>query len=74
MRPGELFEQMKEAVGDDKGNFAFVISAANSHEQLEIIKTAKWLEEELYIRLKKCEVQKAMITEGVFLAGRILNL
>ncbi|MGM0890330.1 MAG: hypothetical protein ACQEW5_26100 [Bacillota bacterium] len=65
-----LLTKMKEA-SPDGVSFTLILNANSVHEQKQIISTAKWLQSEMYIRLKTCEVQKVMLTEGVVLSGTL---
>lgn len=65
-----LLTKMKEA-SPDGVSFTLILNANSDHEQKQIISTAKWLQSEMYIRLKTCEVQKVMLTEGVVLSGTL---
>lgn len=67
---GNLLAKIKE-VCSDEGNFTLVLSADNSFEQQQIIKSARWLQSEMFINLNTCEVQKIMKTEGVALSGSL---
>jgi hypothetical protein len=73
MNSSDLLRKIKKASSDGE-NFSFVLSTINDYEDQEVIKTAKWLEREMYIRLRECEVQKVGNSKGVFLSGKILDL
>jgi hypothetical protein len=66
-----MLSKIKEA-STDEGNFTVVIGAASDYEHQQIIKSAKWLESEMYIRLRKCELQKVGNSEGVLLSGKLV--
>jgi hypothetical protein len=65
-----LLQKIKNA-SQDGVSFTLILNAESDHERQQIINTAKWLQSEMYIRLKTCEVQKVMWTEGVVLSGTL---
>jgi hypothetical protein len=62
------------AASSDEGNFELEFKTRNNYETQSIIQTAKWLESEMYIRLRECRVKKVDGNEVVFLSGKILEL
>jgi hypothetical protein len=68
-----LLSKIREA-SSDEGNFQLEFKTRNNYETQNIIQTAKWLENEMYIRLRECKVKKVDDNEVVFLSGKILEL
>jgi hypothetical protein len=68
-----LLNKIREA-SSDEGNFELEFKTRNNYETQSIIQTAKWLESEMYIRLRECRVKKVDGNEVVFLSGKILEL
>ncbi|NUK31032.1 hypothetical protein HT574_13335 [Parageobacillus sp. VR-IP] len=68
-----LLSKIREA-SSDEGIFELEFKTRNNYETQDIIQTAKWLESEMYIRLKEYKAQKADDGELVFLSGKILEL
>ncbi|MCM3676639.1 MULTISPECIES: hypothetical protein [Peribacillus] len=73
MDSSQLLNRLKEVSGNTD-IFSIFISTRNEHEDKAIIDKAKWLQSELYIRLKECEMQKVDDNSGVYLSGKIMEL
>lgn len=73
MNRSYLLSKIREA-SSDEGNFELEFKTRNNYETQNIIQTAKWLENEMYIRLRECKVKNVDDNEVVFLSGKILEL
>lgn len=70
MESSQLLNKLKDVSGNTD-TFSIFIVTVNEHEEKAIIKTAKFLQSELYIRLKECEMQNVDENSGVYLSGVI---